>query len=393
MQLAVLAVLPVLFGLGACSVLDSIYRVDLCQNASKLLPSGTSMTAGSRGASTRCYSGALTPLKVRAEAANTMELATAGSKAPIVVLPTALSPSSGPLGKRLRGQVKATSGRGVRMKIQVKWRGCILQSLRISVASTKPLRIRGVVRPLSSSERTTKAGRFNTWRLRAMQTLEFKTGLCGLSGSGTRDLWDLYFEWEAEDPPETAGPIRLRDFFSSSHAFHQALNDDIDEAVERENWYSCRMEALGETFEGYYRNAQHVILEVLKAATKVRHWAREEDEDGPSDCNETPLDGDDFRLCEEQVRREHGAAAFVLGCTRTVKVAPNSPSTGMPTCAFVWSARDRCEWAIERESAPRRLRRGTWYRLCSVGSQAVRSSSAFGGAGGTTIDDQALCAW
>lgn len=45
----------------------------------------------------------------------------------------------------------------------------------------------------------------------------------------------------------------------------------------------------------------------------MRYWAKGDHDDGPSDCRETPFDGDAFRLCEGQVRRDHGAAAFVLG--------------------------------------------------------------------------------
>ncbi|KAK1867914.1 hypothetical protein I4F81_010411 [Pyropia yezoensis] len=82
-----------------------------------------------------------------------------------------------------------------------------------------------------------------------LNSFAFKTGGCGLSGSGTRDLWDLFCEWESDCPPEPAAPRRLRDYFPTPHDIQQALSDDIDAAVEREEWFSCRMTALEEDFE------------------------------------------------------------------------------------------------------------------------------------------------
>eukprot|EP00170_Pyropia_yezoensis_P000081 contig_821_g82 len=167
--------------------------------------------------------------------------------------------------------------------------------------------------PLVKQRANSKAGRFNTRRLRSVQSFAFKTGGCGLSSSGNRDLWELFFEWESDRPSEPAAPRRLRDFFPTPHALQQALSDDIDEAVQREEWFSCRLIALDESFEGYYRSVLGVVLGDFKAASKVRYWARGGEDEGPSDDRETPIDGDAFRLCEELVKRDHGPAAFVLG--------------------------------------------------------------------------------
>lgn len=142
------------------------------------------------------------------------------------------------------------------------------------------------------------------------------------------DLWDLFCEWESDCPPEPAAPRRLRDYFPTPHAFQQALNDDIDAAVEREEWYFCRMTALEEDFEGYYRDALDAILDAFRVASKVRYWAKGDHNDGPSDCRETPFDGDAFQLFEEQVRRDHGAAACVLGVHAYSDSCVISSSTG-----------------------------------------------------------------
>lgn len=48
--------------------------------------------------------------------------------------------------------------------------------------------------PLVEQRARSKAGMLNTGRLRFMKYFAFKTGGCGLSGSGTRDLWDLFRE-------------------------------------------------------------------------------------------------------------------------------------------------------------------------------------------------------
>lgn len=72
-------------------------------------------------------------------------------------------------------------------------------------------------------------------------------------------------------PPEPTTPRRLRDYFPTPHTFQQALRDDIDAAVAREEWFSCRMTALEEDFEGYYRDAFDAILDAFRAASKVRY--------------------------------------------------------------------------------------------------------------------------
>lgn len=167
--------------------------------------------------------------------------------------------------------------------------------------------------PLVKRRKHSKAGSFNTRKLRAMQSFAFQTGGCGLTIRDTRHLWDLFQEWESDSPPQDGHPKKLRDFFKTPHAFHQALSDDIDAAVHEEGWFSCRLTELGESFNAYYRPALRVVLDALMRAPSVRYWARGGDSDGPSNCRETPFDGDAFRLCEEQVLRDHGAAAFVLG--------------------------------------------------------------------------------
>lgn len=167
--------------------------------------------------------------------------------------------------------------------------------------------------PLVKKRKHSKAGSFFSRRLREMQSFAFRTGGCGLTTRDTRHLWRLFQEWESDSPPQDGHPKKLRDFFKTPHAFHQALSDDIDAAVHDEGWFSCRLTERGESFEGFSRPALGVVLDALKQAPSVRYWARGVEGDRPSDSRETSFEGDAVRLCDEQVVRDHGGAAFVLG--------------------------------------------------------------------------------
>lgn len=167
--------------------------------------------------------------------------------------------------------------------------------------------------PLARVLKHSKAGMFNSNRLRLLQTFVYKTGGCGLSGTGVSDLWELFNEWEPTTPASADEPKRLTDIFPNPHALQQALSDDIDEAIGGDGWLACNMVEDGESYDTFYRPGLPVLLQALSESNKVRYWCRRNDEDGPSDCRETPFDGDAFRLCEEDVMREHGDDAFVLG--------------------------------------------------------------------------------
>lgn len=168
-------------------------------------------------------------------------------------------------------------------------------------------------KPLARVLKHSKAGRFDSRRLRLMQSFVYKAGGCGLSGEDVVDLWNLFDEWEPKATLKESEPARLRDIFKNAHAFGQALSDDIDEAVEADGWMACNMEEEGEAYELYYREALPVVINALSSSRQVRYWARGPSDEGPSDSRETTFDGDAFRLCEEEVQREHGDGAFVLG--------------------------------------------------------------------------------
>lgn len=158
-----------------------------------------------------------------------------------------------------------------------------------------------------------KAGQFSSRRLRALESFIFKTGGCGMSAAGANDLRSLFVEWESDGPSQPGRPKKLREYFPTPHSMRRVLADDIDEAVDSDGWYSCKLTEINETHEAYYRDALPEIRAALSRAPKVRYWAKGDDGDGPSGFRETPFDGDAFRLCEEHVLREHGPDDFVVG--------------------------------------------------------------------------------
>lgn len=166
--------------------------------------------------------------------------------------------------------------------------------------------------PLATIAKHSKAGQFDSRRLRAFQSFVYHAGGSGLSGGDVDHLWNLFHEWESKTPAKEGEPRRLRDVFNNPHALRQALGHDIEEALLADEWMACEVTELEETYEGYYRPCLRVLLEALKAP-KVRYWEKGAEDEGPSECRETPFDGDAFRICEETIMREHGPGAFVLG--------------------------------------------------------------------------------
>lgn len=153
----------------------------------------------------------------------------------------------------------------------------------------------------------------NTRRLRSFESFVLKASGSNLSATDVTGLWELFFEWQSDSSSPARTPKRLRDYFATPHALRQARADDIDEVVDRHGWYTCNLAELGGTSEVFFRSALPVIHDVLKCSRKVCYWAKGSEVEGPSDCRETPLDGDAFRLCEEQVLRDQGPKAFVFG--------------------------------------------------------------------------------
>lgn len=166
-----------------------------------------------------------------------------------------------------------------------------------------------LTRPLANS----KAGKFKSKAMILLQSFVYKACGAGFPGGNVDELYSVFLAWQPNCSCDNDQYETLRGKFRTPHALRQALSDDIDEAVEEEGWMRCPLTELDQTFEAYFRPSFDVVMEALKTAPHVRYWCRDEEDEGPSDCRETPFESDAFRLSEERVINEHGDDAFVVG--------------------------------------------------------------------------------
>jgi len=108
---------------------------------------------------------------------------------------------------------------------------------------------------------------------------------------------------------------KIRDSFRSAYAFQCAMRDDLDAAVLGAGWKTCVLEEGGEKYVAIFRSAMDALLEDLRSGKKVRFWSGGDKPAPPTHMRETPMDGDAFRLAEEEVVKEHSTkpGAFMMG--------------------------------------------------------------------------------
>lgn len=143
--------------------------------------------------------------------------------------------------------------------------------------------------PLAHRLAHTKAGQLNSRGLRGIESFIFKTGGCGMSAQDANEVWTLFDEWGSDERSEAGRPKKPREYIPSPHAMRQALADDIEEAVDADAWYSCKLTELDETYETYDRAALPEITLALTKTLKVRYWAKGDESEGPSDYRELHL--------------------------------------------------------------------------------------------------------
>lgn len=158
---------------------------------------------------------------------------------------------------------------------------------------------------------------FDSYRLRALQRFALTCGEgAGLTGAEQERLYDLLDIWDGTKPgmPVDAGHnLNLRDVFKSPNAFKNALRDDVDAALLAAGWRKVTLEQNGDTFHAFFRSVLDVIMALIRDSGDVQYWSGG---DGPAPLTarrETPMDGDAFRMCEQEVHREHGPHSLVLG--------------------------------------------------------------------------------
>jgi len=171
--------------------------------------------------------------------------------------------------------------------------------------------------PLTTRRKGWRTGRFDSFRLRAVERFALECDGGGLSLQGLEKLWDLLDTWDGTKPGmpiDDGHKDTLRDSFNSVNAFKDAIHDDVDAGVLDAGWKKCPLVVDGHKCVVLFRPALQVILAMLKSAKEVRLWSGPNGPAPPSDTRETPLDGDAFRLNETALmEQKDDANCFVLG--------------------------------------------------------------------------------
>jgi len=161
-------------------------------------------------------------------------------------------------------------------------------------------------------------GKFNSYRLRALQNFVLKVGGAGLSLSEQERLFDFLDVWDRTRPnmPADDGHNKtLRDSFDNANEFRSALADDLDMAVNQAGWKKVDLVEDGEKYEAYFRSVMGVVRNIVNntKATAMNWWSG-----GPAPApldnrRETPMDGEVYKVMEQAVMDEHGPNSAILG--------------------------------------------------------------------------------
>lgn len=170
---------------------------------------------------------------------------------------------------------------------------------------------------LATRRKGWRPGRFDSFRLRAVERFALECGGGGLSLEGIENLWELLDTWDGTRPgmPIDGGHgDSIRDTFKSVNAMKDAIRDDVDDAVLGAGWLKCTLLVDGTHHIVYFRPVLQVVLQMLKNAKEVRLWSGETGPAAPTERRESPLDGDAFRLSEAALMEEKkDDSCFVLG--------------------------------------------------------------------------------
>lgn len=169
--------------------------------------------------------------------------------------------------------------------------------------------------PLVQRRRGAQPGRFKTPRLRALLHFALQIGGDGMSYRELRLLYDFLDVWcgtKPDTPTCDAEPESLREAFPSVSAFVDGVKDELDDAVIDAGWKKVLLTEGGVTFEAYFRPVLDLIMKLAKRPG-VRLWSGKSGPAPPTDRRQSPMDGDAFRECENDVILNNGAESCVLG--------------------------------------------------------------------------------
>lgn len=171
--------------------------------------------------------------------------------------------------------------------------------------------------PIVERRKSSRCGRFNTTRLRALQQFILGVGGAGLSVREQKQLYnflEVRNRRDSVDPMSGTDGLFLSAVFLTVSSFVTALRDELHDAVLSEGWKKLKIREGGTVYEVYYRSVLEVVMARLQnRAGVMRLWSGGGAPAQPSYLRETAMDGDAFRLCEQEVVAAHGRTSFVLG--------------------------------------------------------------------------------
>jgi len=196
--------------------------------------------------------------------------------------------------------------------------------------------------PLTARRKNACPGKFDSYKLRALQCFVLSTGKGGLTHSEQLELYKLLDIWDGTCPGMAvdAGQARgLRDTFPSPNSFTQAIKDDIDDAVLKAGWRKCVLVEDGVRYKAYFRPVLELVLALMHGTRKVRLWSGRKGPAPPTHRRESPMDGDAFRQCEREVNPPGmiGPTNCVLGLHAFLDSSQMSWSGGK--CQLLWVTR------------------------------------------------------
>ena len=159
--------------------------------------------------------------------------------------------------------------------------------------------------PLVRERKATRAGLFDTPRLRRLERFVLQAGHGGLSMAEQDELYKVILDLDAPLPDGSAPP-RLCDQFKDSSAFKRAVADDLDAAALASGWQKATLVEDGERNYAYFRPVRDVVLSLLDGQRVVQLWSGDGGPAPATDRRESPFDGDAFRACEADVCRRAG---------------------------------------------------------------------------------------
>lgn len=112
---------------------------------------------------------------------------------------------------------------------------------------------------------------------------------------------------------DKAEDFSLSAVFPSASAFVNALRDDIDDAALDGGWSKVSIEEGGIEYVAYFRPVLELVMRLVLRNKRYSLWSGKSGLARPKDRRERAIDGDAFRLCENEGIHANVLHAFMLG--------------------------------------------------------------------------------